>query len=106
MNPGHLSVSVYDGHMDNWLPEGFKDTGSVVMPSEELRQAVIDGLELVGVSEIHKALGVTRSRVSMWSARRESSGFPEPLEELAAGPVFDMAAVRAWFEKKYGEAES
>ncbi len=72
----------------------------------ELRQAVIDGLELVGVAEIHRLLGVTRSRVSMWNSRRESSGFPKPLAELAAGPVYSMAAVRAWFEEKYGEAES
>lgn len=71
----------------------------------ELRQAVIDGLELVGVAEISRKLDVTRSRVSMWSARRESSGFPAPLEVLAAGPVFDMAAVRAWFDAKYGEAD-
>lgn len=71
----------------------------------ELRRAVIRGMELVGVAEIADELRVERTRVSMWAHRRESSGFPEPLIKTAAGPVYDMAEVRAWFEEKYGERE-
>lgn len=74
--------------------------------SPELRRAVINGLELGGVAEIAEEFGIGRSRVSMWSSRRESSGFPEPLEDLAAGPVFDMTEVRTWYWTKYGEHDS
>lgn len=79
-----------EGHPDRWLPEGF-----VAPPGEHV--------ELGGVAEIAEEFGIGRSRVSMWSSRRESSGFPEPLAILAAGPVFDMAAVRAWYHAKYRE---
>ena len=71
----------------------------------ELRHAVIRGMELVGVAEIAEELDVERPRVSMWANRRESSGFPEPLIHVAAGPIYDMAEVRAWFDSKYGERE-
>jgi hypothetical protein len=36
----------------------------------------------------------------MWDARRVTNGFPEPVERLAMGPVYDMRAVRAWHEQK------
>jgi hypothetical protein len=54
--------------------------------------------ELVGVAEIAERLGVNRTTVSMWDARRRSNGFPEPLEQLAMGPVYDWQAVKAWHE--------
>lgn len=95
-----------DGHPDRWLPDGFQDPGPVhIELTPELRQAVLDGLELVGTSEIAQRFGVNRTTVSMWAQRRESSGFPVPLEVLAAGPVYDMAAVRAWYESRYGKGE-
>lgn len=62
----------------------------------------LDGIELAGVAEISQALGVPRSRISMWSSRRDTSGFPEALAVLAATPVYDMNAVRAWYAEKYG----
>lgn len=56
--------------------------------------------ELVGTMEIARALGVKRNRVSMWEMRWESTGFPAPLAELAAGPVYDMAEIRAWWRDR------
>ena len=56
--------------------------------------------ELVGVAEIAAAFGVPRTTVSMWAARRATSGFPQPVKALQMGPVYDMAEVRRWHEEK------
>lgn len=56
--------------------------------------------ELGGVAEIAAEFGVPRTTVSMWDFRRETSGFPAPVAILAMGPVYDMAAVRAWHAAK------
>ncbi len=53
---------------------------------------------LVGVAEISALLGVPRSTVSMWDSRRATNGFPEPVQDLAMGPVYDWPAVKAWAE--------
>jgi hypothetical protein len=53
---------------------------------------------LVGVAEISARLGVPRTTVSMWDARRASNGFPAALTELAMGPVYDWSQVKAWHE--------
>lgn len=58
---------------------------------------VSDDIELGGIAEIAAEFGVPRSTASMWARRRDRSKFPAPLVELAAGPVFDMAAVRHWY---------
>lgn len=55
---------------------------------------------LVGVAEIARELNVPRTTVSMWDARRETTGFPEPVERLSMGPVYDMRAVRAWYDRR------
>lgn len=57
---------------------------------------------LVGVAEIADDFGVPRTTVSMWANRRAQSGFPDPLAELAMGPVYSRAAVRAWYYGKRG----
>lgn len=59
--------------------------------------------DLVGVAEIADALGVPRTTVSMWAARRAASGFPSPLNDLAMGPVYSLSAVRAWHAARYGK---
>lgn len=59
-----------------------------------------DDVELAGVAEIAQELGVARTTVSMWRARAATTGFPEPLEVLSAGPVYDMGAVRAWHRNR------
>lgn len=67
----------------------------------ELRQAVIDGLELGGAAEISQEFGVPRSTASMWWLRQDRTGFPDPVARLSQGAVFDMAAVRAWHAERY-----
>lgn len=53
--------------------------------------------DIVGVAEIAETLGVPRTTVSMWAHRRAQSGFPQPLEQLAMGPVYSLTEVRAWY---------
>ena len=56
--------------------------------------------ELVGVAELAELCGVTRQRASVLA---RSGGFPEPLAELASGPVWDLRTVeqfvREWPRK-------
>jgi hypothetical protein len=63
--------------------------------------------DLVGVAELAELCGVTRQRAS---ALARSSGFPEPLAELASGPVWDLRMVerfvREWPRKSGRPAKS
>lgn len=49
---------------------------------------------IVGTSEIAKALGVSRQRVSNWKSR--DSSFPKPVAELRMGPVWYLGAILVW----------
>ena len=60
-------------------------------------------VDLVGVAEIAALLNVPRTTVSMWDARRSSNGFPKPVTELAMGPVYDYAEVKAWHSARMRE---
>lgn len=63
-------------------------------------------LELAGIAEIAEALGVARTTVSTsWADRRDRTGFPEPLTVLSMGPVYDLNAVRAWYERWVSEPQ-
>jgi hypothetical protein len=53
-------------------------------------------MDLVGLAEIAEMAGVSRQAVTNWTARHDS--FPQPLARLAAGPVWQRAAVAAWLE--------
>jgi hypothetical protein len=53
------------------------------------------GPELVGIAELAELAGVSRQRASILARRR---GFPDPLATLAAGPVWDLHAVRRFLE--------
>jgi hypothetical protein len=63
----------------------------------------VDGTGLAGVAEISEYLKVPRTTVSMWAARRETSGFPLPIERLYMGPVYQMDEVVRWHREKYNE---
>lgn len=56
--------------------------------------------DLVGITELAELVGVTRQRASTLARH---PGFPEPLAELAAGPVWDLRMVerfvRSWARK-------
>ncbi len=46
-----------------------------------------------GVTEVSELLGISRQRVA---SLRSKPGFPLPIAELAAGPIFDLDAVSRW----------
>lgn len=50
-------------------------------------------MRLGGISEVAEALGVTRQRLATLRARPD---FPDPIGELAQGPVWDLEAIHAW----------
>lgn len=50
--------------------------------------------DLVGINEIATMAGVSTQAVANWRVR--SSDFPQPLKELASGPVFRRTQIRAW----------
>jgi hypothetical protein len=47
----------------------------------------------VGVPEIAQRFSVTVRTVHRWRARGD---FPEPLEQLSSGPVWDWADIERW----------
>ena len=63
--------------------------------------------DLVGINEIASMAGVSTQAVANWRVR--SSDFPQPLKELASGPVFRRTQIRAWLKRnnrKLGSLES
>lgn len=50
-------------------------------------------MQLGGVSEVARFLGVTSQRVSQLKHQR---GFPAPIAELSAGPVWDLGQIERW----------
>lgn len=58
--------------------------------------------ELAGIAEVARLAGVSRQAVTNWRARY--ADFPKPVAQLEATPVFVVAVVRAWVEKR-AEAE-
>ena len=55
--------------------------------------------KLAGIREIANLFHVPRTTASMWYQRRATTGFPEAIQELAMGPVFDLDAVIDWHEE-------
>jgi hypothetical protein len=53
------------------------------------------GPELVGIAELAELADVSRQRASILARR---AGFPDPLATLAAGPVWDLHAVRRFLK--------
>lgn len=62
-----------------------------------LHPALAHPLVLGGISEISDRLEAARSTVTGWTKRAEKIGMPAPIAELAAGPVYDLAAVETWY---------
>lgn len=45
-------------------------------------------------------LKVARTTVaSSWADRRDSTGFPRPIEVLRMGPVYDLDEVQRWYDE-------
>ncbi|MGB7797456.1 MAG: AAA family ATPase [Pseudonocardiaceae bacterium] len=58
----------------------------------------VTGDDLVGIAEIAAMARVSPAAVANWRARRR--GFPEPVADLRAGPVFSQLAVRRWLRRQ------
>lgn len=58
----------------------------------------VAGDDLVGIAEIAEMARVGPGAVANWRTRRR--GFPEPVAELRAGPVFSRVAVRRWLKRQ------
>jgi chromosome partitioning protein len=54
--------------------------------------------EIMGLQEIAALAKVTRAAVANWRTRLK--GFPEPIAQLAAGPVFRRDQVITWLKRK------
>jgi chromosome partitioning protein len=57
-----------------------------------------DAQDLIGVQEIAALAGVSRAAVANWRSRFRD--FPQPIAQIAAGPVFHAGQVRAWLRKR------
>ncbi|WP_238904388.1 hypothetical protein [Clostridium sp. YIM B02506] len=53
---------------------------------------------LVGLREIADICGVSSSSVANWRARESS--FPKPIQEIKAGPIFDLYEIEEWMVQK------
>ena len=53
--------------------------------------------DIVGINEIAEMADVSKQAVVNW--RNRASDFPHPFRELASGPVFRRAQVRAWLKR-------
>jgi hypothetical protein len=55
-------------------------------------------MELMGLFEVARLARVSPQAVSNWVNRK--ADFPEPLAQLASGPVWDGAEIRRWLEQE------
>lgn len=55
-------------------------------------------MRLVGLREIADICGVSSSSVSNWRVREPS--FPKPVQEIKAGPIFDLYEIEQWMLQK------
>jgi Z1 domain len=63
--------------------------------------------DIVGINEIAAMAGVSSQAVTNWRTR--ATDFPRPISDLASGPVFRRAQVRAWLKRnnrKLGELQN
>lgn len=63
----------------------------------EVEPRMVDVRTLAGVAELSRVLGVGRTTVTQWAARRSASRFPEPVHVLAMGPLYDVDEVTRWY---------
>lgn len=78
------------------LDRAVSNVHSLAVSNDESRRLASD--DLVGIAEIGEMAGVSAAAVANWRTR--ARGFPEPVRELRAGPVFSARAVRAWLRRQ------
>lgn len=80
------------------LAEPNKASGHLIRVFTPQLHPVLDHpLVLGGISEIASRLEVARSTVAGWVKRAEKIGMPDPITVLAAGPVYDLTVLEAWY---------
>lgn len=52
---------------------------------------------LAGVAELSDLLSVRRTTISQWHSRQNQNSFPDPIADLAMGPVWDQDEVVQWY---------
>lgn len=78
----------------HFIPAGLQVLETDTFDARELVAPVPD---LVGISEIATAAGVTRQRAAQLAA---IDGFPAPVVTTASGPLRRRAAVEAWLKSR------
>lgn len=58
---------------------------------------------LAGVTELAQMFGVSRQRAAIITM---TEGFPRPIDQLRAGPVYRRSEVEAWREERARERET
>ena len=53
--------------------------------------------DLVGINEVAEMARVSRQAVTNWRAR--AADFPDPISELASGPIFRRSQIRSWLRR-------
>lgn len=79
-------------------------SGGITVNCPTPHEALAAPLVLGGVSEVVSRLRVARSTVVGWTKNTATNGMPEPLAQLAAGPVWDLEAVATWHAQWKGTA--
>ena len=62
-------------------------------PAGEIRCFAVSPRELAGMAEIAEMLSVSKRTAQRYSERDD---FPEPIDRLAAGPVWRLRDVEVW----------
>lgn len=60
--------------------------------------------DLVGINEIAVMANVSRQAVANWRVR--AADFPQPVSELASGPIFLRSQIRAWLRRNKRKGKS
>lgn len=92
-----MPTSPFIPHSD-WCLDPDGPLCSCAQVREDISQAVCS--DLGGTAEVATALGVPRQTLTNWRAGRARTGFPEPLFELRATPVWSVSACVAWYDRQ------
>lgn len=82
-----------EGHSNFWMDDEPRQVWTI--------QDVYD--DLTNLEGIAKALGVTRTRVSMWISRRERIRSPEPVCTIGGTNIYSIEEWKSWYAAWSGD---